>query len=109
MDLPEHLGNCVFCVKKGINKIALAARDEPKMAEDFINLIEDPNIRVVERGQQANKIMYRGNNSLVSIMALYQNHSRDDILATIRGGGWLRHRLMLRIMRVIFVSVRFRF
>lgn len=87
LDLPEHLGNCVFCIKKGVNKIALATRDEPKMVEDFINLIEDPNIRVVERGQQANKIMYRGNNSLVSIMAMYQNHSREDILATIRGGG----------------------
>ena len=87
LDLPEHLGNCVFCIKKGINKIALATRDEPKMAEDFINLINDPDVRVVERRQQENKIMYRGNNSLVSIMAMYQNHSRDEILATIRGGG----------------------
>ena len=85
LEIPEHLGNCVFCIKKGVNKIALATRDEPKMVEDFINLIEDPNIRVVERGQHANKIMYRGNNSLVSIMALYQNHSREDIAATIRG------------------------
>ncbi|MFQ0999740.1 phosphoadenosine phosphosulfate reductase family protein [Gilliamella sp. BG6] len=85
LDLPDHLGNCVFCIKKGINKIALATRDEPKMAEDFINLINDPNIRVVERRQQENKIMYRGNNSLISIMAMYQNHSREDIAATIKG------------------------
>ncbi|OCF95635.1 hypothetical protein A9G08_10965 [Gilliamella sp. wkB195] len=85
LDLPEHLGNCVFCIKKGINKIALATRDEPKMAEDFINLINDPNVRVVERRQQENKIMYRGNNSLIAIMAMYQNHSREEILATIRG------------------------
>ncbi|OCG33604.1 MULTISPECIES: phosphoadenosine phosphosulfate reductase domain-containing protein [unclassified Gilliamella] len=85
LDLPEHLGNCVFCIKKGINKIALATRDEPKMAEDFINLINDPCVRVVERRQQKNKIMYRGNNSLISIMAMYQNHSREDIAATIKG------------------------
>ena len=85
LDLPEHLGNCVFCIKKGINKIALAARDEPKMAENFINLINDPNIRVVERRQQKNKIMYRGNNSLIAIMAMYQDHSREEILATIKG------------------------
>ena len=85
LDLPEHLGNCVFCIKKGINKIALATRDEPKMAEDFINLINDPDVRVVERRQQENKIMYRGNNSLISIMAMYQNHSREDIAATIKG------------------------
>lgn len=85
LEIPEHLGNCVFCVKKGNNKIALATRDEPEMASDFIDLINDPNIRVVERRQQDNKIMYRGNNSLISIMAMYQNYSREDILATIRG------------------------
>lgn len=85
LEIPEHLGNCVFCVKKGINKIALATRDEPEMASNFIDLINDPNIRVVERRQQDNKIMYRGNNSLISIMAMYQNYSREDILATIRG------------------------
>lgn len=85
LEIPEHLGNCVFCVKKGINKIALAARDEPKMAENFINLIDDPNIRVVERRQQENKIMYRGNNSLISIIAMYQNYSREEIFNTIRG------------------------
>lgn len=55
------------------------------MAEDFINLINDPNVRVVERRQQENKIMYRGNNSLIAIMAMYQNHTREEILATIRG------------------------
>lgn len=85
LEIPEHLGNCVFCVKKGVNKIALAARDEPKMAENFINLIDDPNIRVVERRQQENKIMYRGNNSLISIIAMYQNYSREEIFNTIRG------------------------
>ena len=30
LQIPEHLGNCVFCIKKGVNKIALAAKDEPK-------------------------------------------------------------------------------
>lgn len=85
LEIPEHLGNCVFCVKKGVNKIALAARDEPKMAENFINLIDDPNIRVVERRQQENKIMYRGNHSLVSIIAMYQRYSREEIANTIRG------------------------
>ena len=85
LEIPEHLGNCVFCVKKGVNKIALAARDEPKMAENFINLIDDPNIRVVERHQQENKIMYRGNHSLVSIIAMYQRYSREEIANTIRG------------------------
>ena len=85
LEIPEHLGNCVFCIKKSISKIALATRDEHKMAQNFINLIDDPNIRVVEREQQANKIMYRGGHSLVSIIAMYQRYSREEIANTIRG------------------------
>ena len=87
LDLPEHLGNCVFCVKKGINKIALATRDEPELAQQFLNVITDKSVRVVERRQQENKIMYRGNNSLEGIIAMFADHSRDDIAATIRGAG----------------------
>lgn len=87
LGIPEHLGNCVFCIKKGINKLALAARDEPEMAEQFWQLITDPSVRVVERRQQENKIMYRGNNSLESVIALFADHSREEIAATIRNTG----------------------
>lgn len=87
LGIPEHLGNCVFCVKKGINKIALAARDEPQMAADFIEVINSDSVRVVERRQQESKIMYRGNNSLETVIGIYSDHSREDIAATIRGGG----------------------
>ncbi|HAT1512375.1 TPA: phage N-6-adenine-methyltransferase [Morganella morganii] len=85
--IPEHLGNCVFCIKKGINKIALAARDEPGMAAQFMDVITSDTVRVVERRQQENKIMYRGNNSLESIIAMFSDQTRDDIAATIRGTG----------------------
>lgn len=85
--IPEHLGNCVFCIKKGTNKIALAARDEPEMAAKFWQLINDPSVRVVKRRKQENKIMYRGNNSLESVIALFADHSREEIAATIRNRG----------------------
>lgn len=87
LDIPEHLGNCVFCIKKGINKVALATRDEPEMAVQFWDVITSDSVRVVERRQQENKIMYRGNNSLESIIAMFSDHSRDEIAATIRGSG----------------------
>lgn len=87
LELPEHLGNCVFCIKKGINKIALATRDEPKMCQEFMEVITSDSVRVVDRRQQENKIMYRGNNSLESIIAMFSEHTREEIAATIRGGG----------------------
>lgn len=87
LEIPEHLGNCVFCIKKGINKVALAAKDEPKLAIEFMSAINCESVRVVSRRQQENKIMYRGNNSLESIIATYSEHSREDILSSIRGSG----------------------
>ncbi|OWY78881.1 phage N-6-adenine-methyltransferase [Pantoea sp. AMG 501] len=87
LDLPEHLGNCVFCIKKGVNKIALATRDEPEMAEKFRSVIESNSVRVVDRRQQENKIMYRDNNSLEGIIAMYSDISREEIASTIRGTG----------------------
>lgn len=87
LGLAEHLGNCVFCIKKGINKVALATRDEPQMAADFMDVITSESVRVVERREQENKIMYRGDNSLASIIGIFSEHSRDDIAATVRGMG----------------------
>ncbi|MEY0287990.1 hypothetical protein AB7303_15360 [Providencia rettgeri] len=83
--MPEHLGNCVFCVKKGINKIALATRDEPKLALQFLNVITNKSVRVVERRQQENKVMYRGSHSLESIILMYANKEYEEIAGTIRG------------------------
>ncbi len=87
LGIPEHLGNCVFCIKKGINKLALAARDEPQLAKEFWELAIDPSNRVVESRKYPNKFMYRQAHSLESIIALFSDHSREDIASTIRGGG----------------------
>lgn len=87
LGIPEHLGNCVFCIKKGINKVALAMRDEPEMLAQFREAIMSPDVRVVERRQQENKIMYRKGNSLDSIEEAYSSLTREEILATMRGGG----------------------
>lgn len=85
LNLEEHLGNCVFCIKKGVNKVALALRDEPEMAEKFKKVILSEDVRVVGRRQQENKIMYRDSLSLEAIEQMYANYSRDEIAATIKG------------------------
>lgn len=87
LGIPEHLGNCVFCIKKGINKVALAMRDEPQMLAQFREAIMSPDVRIVQRRQQENKIMYRKSHSLDSIEEAYSSLTRDEIAATIRGGG----------------------
>ena len=84
LQIPEHLGNCVFCIKKGVNKIALAAKDEPQLADKFIKMINMDDVRVVEGRKQSNAIMYRGYLTLEGIIDLYAEMPRDKLAKTVR-------------------------
>ena len=80
----EHLGNCVFCIKKGNNKIALAARDEPELAEQFLELLNEDSVRTVEKRKGGPLEMYRGKLSFDGVMKSFSEHSDDEIRNTIR-------------------------
>lgn len=98
LEIEEHLGNCVFCIKKSINKIALAARDEPELAAQWMKAIESATDRLnqptekevndlfpYKYTQQVEKgVMYRNHNSMESIIAKFALHSRDEIYDSIR-------------------------
>ena len=84
LQIPEHLGNCVFCIKKGINKIALAAKDEPQLADKFIKMINSDDVRIVETRKEPSNTMYRQRMSLESIIDLYAEMPRDKLIKTLR-------------------------
>lgn len=98
LEIEEHLGNCVFCIKKSINKIALAARDEPELAVQWMQAIESATDRLnqptektvddlfpYQYTQHVKKgVMYRNHNSMESIIAKFALHSRDEIYDSIR-------------------------
>lgn len=98
LEIDEHLGNCVFCFKKSINKVALAARDEPQLLADWKlaigaasgrlnqpiekvtnDIFQEKYIQNIPKG-----VMYRGSNSIDSIIAKFELHSRQEIYETIR-------------------------
>ena len=84
LQIKEHLGNCVFCIKKGVNKIALAAKDEPQLADKFIKMINMDDVRIVPSRTTANDAMYRQSMSLESIIDLYAEMPRDKLAKTVR-------------------------
>jgi len=86
LEIPAHLGNCVFCIKKGANKIALAAKDEPEMAVKFISMINSPEVHKRESRGLPPDIMYRSNQSLTSIIEAYKDVDRDELAARIESG-----------------------
>lgn len=83
LTIDEHLGNCVFCIKKSVNKLALAIKDEPFLTEAFIALTEGPDVRVDGR-KHNHKIMYRKALHLSDIKGMYEDSTRDEVYKRVR-------------------------
>jgi len=83
LQIEEHLGNCVFCIKKGPGKLALAARDSPEEYEKFLGMIKSKDNRQSPRIQD-DLIMYRGNKTLEEIIEDFQEFSSQEIRDTLR-------------------------
>lgn len=70
--IQEHLGNCVFCIKKSLQKVALAAKDEPELAGQFLEMLGD------------DRMMYRSNNTLSQVITLFGDTGRDELASRMR-------------------------
>lgn len=81
--ITEHLGNCVFCIKKGLNKVALAAKDEPEMAVKWIHVTEGSNVRTEGRKHNHQR-MYRGRLHMSDVLDQYKDHDRDEMYKSLR-------------------------
>lgn len=46
LEIEEHAGNCVFCIKKGFGKLALAAMENPELLDEFNLAIDLANDRL---------------------------------------------------------------
>lgn len=83
LEIPEHLGNCVFCVKKSTAKLALAARDEPKMAEAWEAMIDAAPHRAKPPGFLPTEI-YRSKRTFRQVLAEYADVPTEVLRSRIR-------------------------
>lgn len=83
--IPEHLGNCIFCIKKSTAKLALAIKDEPGLYRVFNHELTSKSVRITDRKTPSN-IMYRGNLSLEGIAKLHDEDSAYDLAQKMKGG-----------------------
>ncbi|QXF35198.1 hypothetical protein CE143_20020 [Photorhabdus luminescens] len=81
LQIPEHLGNCCFCIKKSIQKIALAAKDEPELAAQFLKILDSNDVRKMENRNGTDLIMYRGKNSFGDIIQMFADDERNELAA----------------------------
>jgi len=83
LQIKEHLGNCVFCIKKSELKLALAEREEPELCKEFIALTEGPMVRSEGRKFNHHR-MYRKDRHLSDIIVMFSDASDDDIKGRLR-------------------------
>lgn len=83
LGITEHLGNCVFCIKKGLNKVALATKDEPEQAVKWIKATEGSNVRMSGRKHNHQR-MYRNRLNLSGVMEVYKDRTRDEMFNKLR-------------------------
>lgn len=84
LDLDEHLGNCVFCMKKSDLKLAAAQRDEPAMYHQFLDCITSETVRTGDKTGSAAS-MYRKKRSLQQVVAMFDGATGEEIKARMRG------------------------
>ena len=80
LDLMEHLGNCVFCVKKTPSRVALAQRDEPELFNEWNAMVKSAR----KRTEHDKEVIYRNFLSPDGIVNFYKDHSYEDIKQTMR-------------------------
>lgn len=84
LEIEEHLGNCVFCIKKSINKVALALRDEPEIRDQWLAMVDDGSGRLNKGSGFEKGVMYRGTNSIETIEQQFANYDREQLLYSIK-------------------------
>lgn len=84
LEIPEWLGNCVFCPKKSDLKLAAAQRDEPELYLQYLEALHHEDVRIDNNTGNRNK-MYRGETSLEGVIARFDGLTGNEIKARIKG------------------------
>lgn len=85
LTIDEWSGNCKFCPKKSNLKLVASKIDSPECYSNFVDLLNDDSVRVDGNTGNVNH-MYRGKQSLESLIATFDGITGAEIKARIRGG-----------------------
>lgn len=83
LELPEHLGNCVFCIKKSDAKLALAARDEPELYKEWSEALEGEHVRLMPSDKHGIGKAYRKWRSIGEVIATFDDYGTEKLRDTV--------------------------
>ncbi len=80
LGIQEHLGNCIFCVKKTPVKVALAARDEPELWNEWVDAVTDSdNVRTMPSDKFGVGHIYRNWASPEQVIGMFSDLTTDEL------------------------------
>lgn len=86
LGIEDYLGNCVFCLKKGDNKIAAAMRAEPEMAQEFNEMLSRDDVRTPGNKKEPNPNIYRNALSMQDIENTYSHVPTEYLSQRMKAG-----------------------
>lgn len=84
LGIQEHLGNCVFCIKKSVGKLGLATKDEVEMSRQFLDVLTKSEVRDAPGRSSNDLMMYRHYMTFQQIIEVYADTPRNDIASRLR-------------------------
>lgn len=70
LELPNHAGNCVFCIEKTVNQLSYLCHTQPKNAQEWIITLENSNIP--DKGRKLGEmVMYRNGQRKMTFQEIY--------------------------------------
>lgn len=82
--IKDHLGNCMWCIKKSELRLALAERDEPEFYQEFISAVNGSGVRVIEDRETPAQYMYRGGKKLEQVIAVFASSTTEELRERVR-------------------------
>lgn len=82
--IKDHLGNCMWCIKKSELRLALAERDEPEFYQKFIAAVNGSGVRVIEDRETPVQYMYRGGKKLEQVIAVFASSTTEELRERVK-------------------------
>ena len=83
LQIPEHLGNCVFCIKKSDVKIALAQRHEPELFKEWVEMHMSDDVRLMKADAKGIGHIYRNWETPEMLIARFSGYTTSELIERV--------------------------
>lgn len=83
LDIPNHCGNCVFCIEKSPTKLAYLVKSQPLEAEKWLEVMYDDSIAFKENRKFGQDVTYIDKLTFKDIIAMSETKTESEWLELV--------------------------